>query len=174
MLDFPAVLVFVALQFTYGEPNKDAPMAKPGGPPEMRQRQHSTPVAGNPYLPNGCADIDECKGDRHWDLVRPGAENKKASKIVFKRNGGLLLEQIVSQETQIFTSEELEKATDHFNECRMLSKGGFGTVYKGMLSDGRIMAILIHEKQVNQFIGEVVILSETNHRNIVKLLGCLP
>ncbi|KAK4386437.1 Wall-associated receptor kinase-like 22 [Sesamum angolense] len=44
--------------------------------------------------------------------------------------------------------EELEKATDKFSQSRILGK----TVYKGMLSDGRIVAI--------------------NHRHIVKLLSC--
>ncbi|XP_031404496.1 wall-associated receptor kinase 3-like [Punica granatum] len=106
----------------------------------------------------------------------------KMRKMYFKRNGGLLLEQqITSQEdavvkTQMFAFEELQRATDDFNQGRMCGKGGFGSVYKGMLSDGRIVAIkrshMMHEKQVTNFINEVVILSRINHRNIVKLLGC--
>ncbi|KAK9062313.1 hypothetical protein SSX86_019499 [Deinandra increscens subsp. villosa] len=103
-------------------------------------------------------------------------------KRFFKRNGGLLLkqqeetDQSLVGKTILFTSRELEKATDNFNENRILGRGGQGTVYKGMLVDGRIVAIkkskVIDESQLEQFINEVVILSQVNHRNVVKLLGC--
>ncbi|GKF00555.1 kinase RLK-Pelle-WAK family protein [Tanacetum coccineum] len=102
--------------------------------------------------------------------------------MFFERNGGLLLtQQEASNEglvdkTKLFTSDELEKATDHFNENRILGRGGQGTVYKGMLTDGRIVAVkkskAVDQSQLEQFINEVVILSQVNHRNVVKLLGC--
>ncbi|OWM78817.1 hypothetical protein CDL15_Pgr002988 [Punica granatum] len=80
------------------------------------------------------------------------------------------------EKSKLFNSKELEMATDHFNQDRILGKGGQGTVYKGMLADGMIVAvkksISIDEKNVEPFINEVVILSQINHRNIVKLLGC--
>ncbi|KAJ0485498.1 putative protein kinase RLK-Pelle-WAK family [Helianthus annuus] len=45
-----------------------------------------------------------------------------------------------------------------------------------MLANGRIVAVtkskLLDERQLEQFINEVVILSQVNHRNVVKLLGC--
>ncbi|KAL7613049.1 hypothetical protein Lser_V15G06663 [Lactuca serriola] len=107
---------------------------------------------------------------------------KRRKKRFFKRNGGILLKQQQATDirlvdkTILFTSNELNKATDNFNENRILGRGAQGTVYKGMLSDGRIVAIkksmVVDENQLEQFINEVVILSQVSHRNVVKLLGC--
>ncbi|KAJ0711587.1 putative protein kinase RLK-Pelle-WAK family [Helianthus annuus] len=109
-------------------------------------------------------------------------KDKRRRERFFKRNGGILLKQQESADeslvdkTTLFTAKELEKATDYYNENRILGKGGQGTVYKGMLTDGRIVAVkkskIVDESQLEQFINEVVILSQVNHRNVVKLLGC--
>ncbi|XP_049413462.1 wall-associated receptor kinase-like 6 isoform X2 [Solanum stenotomum] len=111
-------------------------------------------------------------------------EENKAKQKFFKRNGGLLLRQRISLNGEssggslpkLFLKEELEKATDYFNEIRILGKGGAGTVYKGMLSDGSIIAVkksnAVDKDQIGQFINEILILSQINHRHIVKVLGC--
>jgi len=103
-------------------------------------------------------------------------------KKFFKRNGGLLLQQELLaaegwvQKTKIYSSKGLEVATDRFNVNRILGQGGQGTVYKGMLADGRIVAVkksvVVDEGKLEEFINEVVVLSQINHRNVVKLLGC--
>ncbi|XP_061339713.1 wall-associated receptor kinase-like 10 [Gastrolobium bilobum] len=105
---------------------------------------------------------------------------KKRKEKFFKKNGGLLLQQrLTSGEVNVdrailFSLKDLEKATDNFNMNRVLGKGGQGTVYKGMLVDGRIVAVKKFrvEGKVEEFINEFVILSQINHRNVVKLLGC--
>ncbi|RDX67665.1 Wall-associated receptor kinase-like 9, partial [Mucuna pruriens] len=119
-----------------------------------------------------------------WWLYKVVSESivKKRKEKFFKRNGGLLLEQRFSSgevnvdKVKLFSLNDLEKATDHFNMNRVLGNGGQGTVYKGMLIDGKIVAVKKFkvEGKVEEFINEFVILSQINHRNVVKLLGsCL-
>ena len=100
----------------------------------------------------------------------------------FEQNGGLILQQKLSKPenstatAKIFTTEELKKSTNNYDETLIIGRGGFGTVYKGLLPDNRIVAIkkskTVDESQIEQFINEVVVLSQINHRNVVKLLGC--
>ncbi|XP_013620164.1 PREDICTED: probable serine/threonine-protein kinase At1g18390 isoform X2 [Brassica oleracea var. oleracea] len=75
---------------------------------------------------------------------------------------------------QVFSYEELEEATHNFS--RELGDGGFGTVYYGMLKDGRAVAVKrLYErslKRVEQFKNEIEILKSLKHRNLVILYGC--
>ncbi|CAM6019135.1 unnamed protein product [Sphagnum balticum] len=78
--------------------------------------------------------------------------------------------------TTLFSFRELEKATNRFAEEHKVGTGGHGTVYKGMLETGLTVAV----KKTNhvdisgsqQFLNEVLVLSQVNHRNLVKLHGC--
>ncbi|KAI3778652.1 hypothetical protein L2E82_08034 [Cichorium intybus] len=116
-----------------------------------------------------------------------GLKKRKLMKLrekFFKQNGGIMLQQRISgdggshDQVKVFTIEELKTATNNYHESRIIGKGGFGTVYKGVLSDNRTVAIKKSklpdqtESQIEQFINEVVILSQINHRNVVKLIGC--
>ncbi|KAK7385089.1 hypothetical protein VNO78_30796 [Psophocarpus tetragonolobus] len=98
----------------------------------------------------------------------------------FKQNGGSILLQKLSEKSshiiQIFTEEQLKKATNNFDESLIIGKGGFGTVFKGYLADNTVVAVkkskIVDKNQKEQFANEVIILSQINHRNVVKLLGC--
>ncbi|GJY51333.1 wall-associated receptor kinase 2-like protein [Tanacetum coccineum] len=58
----------------------------------------------------------------------------------------------------------------------IVKDGGFGTVYKGIMIDNTMVAIkkskVIDLTQIGKFVNEVVLLSQINHPNIVKLMGC--
>ncbi|ERN11487.1 hypothetical protein AMTR_s00022p00100820 [Amborella trichopoda] len=89
----------------------------------------------------------------------------KLQKLYFEQNGGLLLLQKVSSQQgitapRIFTTKELNKATNNFEESNVLGSGGYGTVYKGTLEDHTIVAIkkakVVDQTQIHQFINEVL------------------
>lgn len=74
-----------------------------------------------------------------------------------------------------FSYEELLQVTNGFSEQNLLGEGGFGSVYKGCLSNGREVAV----KQLKvgggqgerEFRAEVEIISRVHHRHLVSLVG---
>lgn len=78
--------------------------------------------------------------------------------------------------THVFSYQELQEATNNFDESKQLGEGGFGTVYHGKLRDGRTVAVKrLYEsnyRRVEQFMNEVEILSRLRHPNLVSLYGC--
>ncbi|GLJ09776.1 hypothetical protein SUGI_0115730 [Cryptomeria japonica] len=77
---------------------------------------------------------------------------------------------------RIFSYQELQQATNFFDEKNELGDGGFGAVYLGKLEDGRTVAVKRlyqdNSRRFEQFINEVQILSSLYHPNLVRLYGC--
>ncbi|KAK5833447.1 cysteine-rich receptor-like protein kinase 2 [Gossypium arboreum] len=75
-----------------------------------------------------------------------------------------------------FKHSTVEKATGSFDEANKLGQGGFGTVYKGALPDGREIAVkrlfYNNRHRAADFYNEVNIISSVEHKNLVRLLGC--
>ncbi|XP_050208049.1 cysteine-rich receptor-like protein kinase 3 [Mercurialis annua] len=102
--------------------------------------------------------------------------NKRiAEKRRQRKEFGALL-RIVNNSKLNFTYESLEKATNYFHLSNKLGQGGSGSVYKGILLDGKVVAIkrlLFNTRQwVDHFFNEVNLISGIEHKNLVKLLGC--
>ncbi|XP_020403534.1 probable LRR receptor-like serine/threonine-protein kinase At1g56130 isoform X3 [Zea mays] len=76
----------------------------------------------------------------------------------------------------VFTYGELRTSTENFSSNNLLGEGGYGSVYKGKLAEGRVVAV----KQLSetshqgkqQFAAEIGTISRVQHRNLVKLYGC--
>ncbi|XP_024198933.1 probable LRR receptor-like serine/threonine-protein kinase At1g56130 isoform X1 [Rosa chinensis] len=75
-----------------------------------------------------------------------------------------------------FSYSELKEATAYFNPSNKLGEGGYGPVYKGTLSDGRVVAVkqlsVASHQGKSQFGAEIATISAVQHRNLVKLYGC--
>ncbi|XP_020597957.1 cysteine-rich receptor-like protein kinase 2 isoform X2 [Phalaenopsis equestris] len=76
-----------------------------------------------------------------------------------------------------FRYSDLKSATKNFSKENKLGEGGFGEVYKGTLKNGKIvavkrLAIVQSESTKASFKSEVKLISNVNHRNLVRLLGC--
>ncbi|GJM99543.1 hypothetical protein PR202_ga16653 [Eleusine coracana subsp. coracana] len=152
---------------------------------------------GNPYRLNGC--VESITGLTIGLLVATGPTlvllvlgatlairkfKQRRIKLLkqkhFDQNHGQLLQQLSQRadiaERMIIPVDELAKATNNFDKARELGGGGHGTIYKGILSDQHVVAIkkskITVQREINEFINEVAILSQVNHRNVVKLLGC--
>ncbi|MFS7934162.1 putative protein kinase RLK-Pelle-DLSV family [Helianthus anomalus] len=81
-----------------------------------------------------------------------------------------------SSELLIFEFKQIIAVTDHFSYKNKLGEGGFEAVYKGMLDDGKQVAVKRlsgnSAQGIEEFKNEIMLISKLQHRNLVKLLGC--
>ncbi|KAJ8616560.1 hypothetical protein MRB53_035932 [Persea americana] len=79
-------------------------------------------------------------------------------------------------QTGSFTLRQIKAATNNFDVANKIGEGGFGPVYKGLLSDGTVIAVKqlsSKSKQGNrEFVNELGMITALQHPNLVKLYGC--
>ncbi|XP_076924951.1 putative LRR receptor-like serine/threonine-protein kinase At1g53440 [Bidens hawaiensis] len=82
----------------------------------------------------------------------------------------------IELQTGYFSLRQIKAATQNFDPANKIGEGGFGPVYKGVLSDGSEIAVKqlsAKSKQGNrEFVTEIGMISALQHPNLVKLFGC--
>ncbi|RDX70523.1 Cysteine-rich receptor-like protein kinase 10, partial [Mucuna pruriens] len=100
---------------------------------------------------------------------------RKSHTTILKENFG---HEVATLEPLHFNLTTIELATNNFSEKNKIGKGGFGEVYKGILFDGRQIAVKRLSKNSKQgateFKTEVLLIAKLQHRNLVEFIGfCL-
>ncbi|KAL8481912.1 hypothetical protein ACS0TY_027616 [Phlomoides rotata] len=116
-----------------------------------------------------------------WIIWR--RKQKKVVKLrrnLFVRNGGELLQvmQSIQKTLSVFTAEDLKRATNNYDENKVLHREqNLGSTYKGILPGvNRIVTVkfchAFDRCSIEVLISKLITLSQINHKNVVKLLGC--
>ncbi|RDY03388.1 Receptor-like serine/threonine-protein kinase SD1-8, partial [Mucuna pruriens] len=84
--------------------------------------------------------------------------------------------QLEDLDVPLFDLRTITTATNNFMLDNKIGQGGFGSVYKGKLVDGREIAVKRLSNRsgqgITEFITEVKLIAKLQHRNLVRLLGC--
>ncbi|XP_035834671.1 G-type lectin S-receptor-like serine/threonine-protein kinase SD1-1 [Helianthus annuus] len=90
-----------------------------------------------------------------------------------EKDTSLQMEQL--DDLQCLSLYDIARATDNFSDSNKIGEGGFGPVYKGVLEDGREIAVKrlseTSQQGLDEFKNEVICIAKLQHRNLVKLLG---
>ncbi|KAI3780267.1 hypothetical protein L2E82_10240 [Cichorium intybus] len=121
------------------------------------------------FCTGGKTTMGHCNGSGiNWRLKILAAMHKTED----DKSVEVFVQQYGSLSTKRYTYAEVKKITSSFQVN--LGQGGFGTVFKGKLSDGRLIAVkLLNSSKASgqEFINEVPSIGRTSHVNIVSLLG---
>ncbi|XP_062013315.1 G-type lectin S-receptor-like serine/threonine-protein kinase At1g61370 isoform X2 [Rosa rugosa] len=81
-----------------------------------------------------------------------------------------------SSELRMYDFDSIVIATDGFSITNKLGQGGFGPVYKGLLPEGREIAVKRLSSSsgqgVEEFKNEMLLISNLQHKNLVRIMGC--
>ncbi|XP_020261418.1 calmodulin-binding receptor-like cytoplasmic kinase 2 [Asparagus officinalis] len=133
----------------------------------------------------GSPDNESPRGDLKDGLKTPqrsllahthGSERRKSGK-------GSYISRNISSEREPgvkrFTITDIQKATKNFSPSLKIGQGGFGTVYKGRLDDGTLVAVKRDKKNPHdnhrnaEFKTEIQTMASIEHLNLVRCFGYL-
>ncbi|WVZ05573.1 hypothetical protein V8G54_018919 [Vigna mungo] len=76
-----------------------------------------------------------------------------------------------------FSFSEIKEATDNFNPSLKIGEGGYGSIFKGVLSYTEVAIKRLHSDSMQgplEFQQEVDVLSKLRHPNLITLIGACP
>ncbi|CAH8358864.1 unnamed protein product [Eruca vesicaria subsp. sativa] len=137
----------------------------------IRRREKRLSAVSGGYITPSPMSSSSLRSDSAFFRTQSSAPvaSTKRSGSQFSQSGGL------GNSKALFSYQELVKATNGFSQENLLGEGGFGCVYKGVLPDGRVVAV----KQLKvgggqgdrEFKAEVETLSRIHHRHLVSIVG---
>ncbi|KAH6791934.1 hypothetical protein C2S52_002411 [Perilla frutescens var. hirtella] len=111
--------------------------------------------------------VFSAKRSRFWSWSKD--DSSKENELLLSEIGGANVELI------IFEWRTLSSATNKFSSKNKVGKGGFGSVYKGVLPTGQVVAVKRRSasptQTLQEFKNEIFLLPNLRHQNIIKLLG---
>ncbi|KAL5151453.1 putative leucine-rich repeat receptor-like serine/threonine-protein kinase [Glycine soja] len=117
-------------------------------------------------------------GDCCWNASVEGLLSTSNFLPHFGRKKHLLMKELrdLDLQTGVFTLHQIKVATNNFDISNKIGEGGFGPVYKGILSNSKPIAVKQlspkSEQGTREFINEIGMISALQHPNLVKLYGC--
>ncbi|CAN7040226.1 unnamed protein product [Brassica oleracea var. botrytis] len=146
-----------------------------------KQKKSSSPRSNQQYFPPANVSV-HTEGFIHY-RQKPGNGTSSAQNSSPDTNNSLgnpkpgraTPDSVIGTSKIPFTFEELSEITEGFSKRFVIGEGGFGCVFKGILSEGKPIAIKqlksISADGYREFKAEVEIISRVHHRHLVSLVG---